>query len=91
MEVKKGRGNRCFSRFVSLSDRRGQVTIFIIVGIVILFVTAGILFVSKKMLTLKYLGGEGVPGRDQGGVLMKGTNRRHKGSVHASTPKATSR
>jgi hypothetical protein len=45
---KRGCGNRGCGRRVYLHNKRGQITIFIIVGIVVLFTFAGILFLTKS-------------------------------------------
>ena len=50
MTTKKVCRGRTSSRCFSFKSKRGQITIFIIIGIVILFVTAGILYFSKKVV-----------------------------------------
>ncbi len=57
---KRGIVPRCNSKSIIGSSRKGQVTVFIIIGIVVLFVTAGILFVSNKVTTNK-LNADGTP------------------------------
>ncbi|PIN76877.1 hypothetical protein COV17_00515 [Candidatus Woesearchaeota archaeon CG10_big_fil_rev_8_21_14_0_10_36_11] len=50
MEVKKGSKSSTSSTTFHAINKRGQITVFIIIGIIILFVTAGILFVTKMVI-----------------------------------------
>ncbi|MBT5924114.1 hypothetical protein HOH30_00130, partial [Candidatus Woesearchaeota archaeon] len=54
MEVKKGSKYRSSSRTFYPKQEKGQITVFIIIGIVILFVTATILFVTQSVTTEKF-------------------------------------
>jgi hypothetical protein len=47
MIVKRGTGSSRSSRYF-IKGKKGQVTIFIIIGIIILFVTAGVIFLTKN-------------------------------------------
>ncbi|MBS3169275.1 hypothetical protein J4210_02220 [Candidatus Woesearchaeota archaeon] len=60
MDGKKGRGFSTLSRFSAPCSRKGQVTIFIIIGIAILFIFAGVLYVMKSTVT-EQTDAEGVP------------------------------
>ncbi|MBI2102387.1 hypothetical protein HYT55_00990, partial [Candidatus Woesearchaeota archaeon] len=60
MDGKKGRGSSTISSNNCSRSRKGQVTIFIIVGIVILFVFAGVLYFMKNTVT-EQTSAEGAP------------------------------
>ena len=64
MKQKRGSSSSTFSSFCNLKksvpSKQGQVTIFIIIGIVILFIFSGILYITK-VYTQEELTAEGGP------------------------------
>lgn len=64
MKQKRGISSSCFSSFRNLNrpipSRKGQVTIFIIIGVIMLFTFAGVLYITK-VVTKEELTAEGEP------------------------------